>query len=172
MPVDTHVIGRKPYHRPGSPTPETYLALSSAQASAEAAPRSLINEVSIGTGVEASQVQHLLDRQAPVVAALRQYQRDHFLSGWQYFYLRTLAEVQATWEKMKWGERRDAAVIMGIATQRAMEVAGEPVMVLAGVHEHRHSFPALAGVLAEVARRLDMTTVDAMPVSAMPLSRQ
>lgn len=168
--AETHVIGRKPYHRPGSPTPETYLALSQAEAQAESAPRSLVHEVSIGTGVEASQVQRLLDQQAPVVAALRHYQRDHFLSGWQYFYLRTLAEIQATWATMRWAERRDAAVIMGIATERALLVSGQPTAIIAGVHEHRHALPQLAGVLAEVARRLgvEAATVDAEPATLVP----
>ena len=162
-------LGQKP-RRARLTTPEMSLAITSSQATLDAVPRSLAKEVGIGVGLDADTVQDLLDRQAPVVAALSRYQRDHFLSGWQYFYLRTLAEVQETWATMRWAERRDAAVIMGIATERALLVSGQPTAIIAGVHEHRHALPALAGVLAEVARRLgvDAATVDAEPATLVP----
>ena len=144
--------------------------VAQAQVAAEAAPRSLSHEIAVGVGLSDSAVQKLLDQQAPVLSKLRAYQRDHFLSGWQYFYLKTLAEVQETWATMRWAERRDAAVIMGIATERALLVSGQPTAIIAGVHEHRHALPQLAGVLAEVARRLgvDSTTVDAEPAMLTP----
>lgn len=161
------LLGTKP-RRARVMTPETTLAVAQGQADREMAPRSLAREVAVGVGLSDEVVQQLLDRQAPVIRALSSYQRDHFLSGWQYFYLKTLAEVQATWATMKWGERRDAAVIMGIATERALLVSGQPTAIIAGVHEHRHSLPQLASVLAEVARRLDTTTVDAVPIGDAP----
>lgn len=157
--MPARLLGTKP-RRARVMTPETTLLVAQTQADREMAPRSLAHEVAVGVGLDADTVQDLLDRQAPVVRALARYQRDTFLAGWQYFYLKALSEMQTTWARMKWSERRDAAVIMGIATQRAMEVAGEPVMVIAGVHEHRHSFPQLAGILAEVVRRLDTSIVD------------
>lgn len=167
--MPARLLGQRP-RRARVTTPEVTLEIAQGQADREMVPRSLAREVAAGVGLDDRTVAQLLDQQAPVVRALSTYQRNHFLSGIQWLYLRTLAEVQQTWERMKWGERRDATVVMGICVQRAMEVSGQPMMVVAGVHEHRHSFPQLAGVLAEVARRLDTPTVDGAPVDAEPAS--
>ena len=62
----------------------------------------------------------------------------------------------------------DGGVIGGIAPERALLVSGQPTAIIAGVHEHRHALPQLAGVLAEVARRLGPGTIDAEPATLVP----
>src|SRR3990167_698880 len=135
---------------PPGPTLDTCMAA----VQVEAAPRSLVNSISRVVGVAPGTVAQLLDRQRPVVRELSSYKRDEFLAGWQWFYLQSLAQLQDDWTGMKWSERRDAAVIMGIATERGALVAGQPTSIVAGVHEHRHELPQLAETLALVARRL------------------
>src|SRR3990167_4659090 len=145
---------------PPGPTLDTCMAA----VQVEAAPRSLVNSISRVVGVAPGTVAQLLDRQRPVVRELSSYKRDEFLAGWQWFYLQSLAQLQDDWTGMKWSERRDAAVIMVIATERGALVAGQPTAIVAGVHEHRHELPQLAETLAAVARRIGTYSMPRAPV--------
>src|SRR6266850_2790143 len=84
-------------------------------------------------------VRGLLRKHGAAVNLLREFKRDLFLSVWQRFFLNTVetfdqAQVAGN---LTWGDRQRAAIAMGIATEKALLLSGQPTQIVAGIHEHR-----------------------------------
>jgi ABC-type uncharacterized transport system ATPase subunit len=59
---------------------------------------------------------------------------------------------------LAWGDRQRAAIAMGIATEKALLLSGQPTQIVAGLHEVRVEIPALLLRLQSVGRRLGLQT--------------
>lgn len=88
-----------------------------------------------------------------VGAMTRGLQRDDMLAIWQWLYMdmaRALAE-----DNLSFTEKKNAAVAMSIATEKALILAGQPTQIIAGIHEHRHDLADIAAKLARVTKIID-----------------
>ena len=101
-------------------------------------------------------VRGLLRRHGAAVNLLRELKRDLFLSVWQRFFLDTadtLDQARAA-GTLSWGDRQRAAIAMGIATEKALLLSGQPTQILADIHEHRLDLPDLITKLRSVSERI------------------
>ena len=110
-------------------------------------------QLSAVTALDRKTIDRLLEKQVPVVGALSQLKRNEMLAGWQWLYFDSLVKVQDD-QKMSWGDRRNAAVVLGIATEKVLLLTGQPSQIVGHLHEVRISLPQLAARLADVSRAI------------------
>ena len=104
------------------------------------------------TLLDHEKIRRLLAKQVPVVSELSKFKRDEILAGWQWMYLDALARVQDDDDKISWGDRRNAAVVLGIASEKILLLNGHPTQLVGHLHEVRIDLPLLAQRLADVSR--------------------
>lgn len=105
------------------------------------------------THLSRDSINRLLAKQRPVVEALRQVKRDEIMGGWQWLYLDSLDKLQSD-PKITWSDRRNAAVTMGIATEKVLLLAGQPTQIVGHLHEVRAELGPLAARLLEVTKAI------------------
>lgn len=105
------------------------------------------------TGLSEATVSRLLAKQGPVVSLLKAVKRDEMLAGWQWLYLDTLDRVQDA-PQMTMSDRRNAAVVMGISSEKVLLLSGQPSQIVSHLHDVRVSLPEIASRLADVGRAL------------------
>src|SRR5712664_2541562 len=105
-------------------------------------------------------VHGLLRKHGATVNILRDLKQDVFLSVWQHFFLDTVEALDQARAagKLTWGDRQRAAIAMGIATEKALLLSGQPTQIVAGIHEHRLALPALLAKLQDVTRQIGPQT--------------
>lgn len=118
-------------------------------------------EVARQVGVSRQSVARVLEGTTGV-EELSDFQRAKFLGGWQYLYLHGLTQLRELPEPTTLKDhrdvaaaRRDIAVALGISTEKALLLTGQPTEIIAQVHTLRAHLPELIGKLVEVAKRLD-----------------
>lgn len=122
-------------------------------------------------GVSQDTVSRLLQKYTPLMqSALATYQRDHLLASWQMVDLKAfehfneLADYPATSlqdRRLIASAMRDMAVTKGIATERAMDVSGQPNRPSEVISEQRLNLTFIASRLLRLAS--SETSSDASP---------
>lgn len=115
------------------------------------------NRIATETGMARSTVRDILEKIGPEVDQMRQLKRDELLTSWQDAHFRAYREMREMDEKgeLKSGDRRNLAITMGIATEKASALAGVPTAIVANLHEVRVSLPDLLTKLTNVARVIE-----------------
>lgn len=121
------------------------------------------------TGVPRRSVRRIIEGLGPELNELRELRRDAMLAGWQDAWFRAYAEMREGDEAgtLTPGDRQRLAIVMGIGTERALLLSGQPTAIVANVHEVRVSMPDLLSKLAAVGRVLG---ADRPQRSALPPS--
>ena len=105
------------------------------------------------TGVADKTARDLLERYTPLANVLRDFKRDHFVSGHQWLYLETLDALQAESAAgtLTFQRRQQGATTMAICTDKVLALNGMPTQIVANLHEVRINLPEIMGRLLRAA---------------------
>jgi hypothetical protein len=138
----------------------TKIKLEHIQAVAEKAARNLAlggrvatPAIARETGVPRRTVRDILSHLGPEVEALKQSQRDEMLMAWHDTFFGAYDELRTG--ELKPRDRRDLAIVMGISTEKAQLLSGQPTALVANIHEVRVSMVELVSKLGQVARIIE-----------------
>lgn len=126
------------------------------QAVADAATRNLVlhneprtRDIAAETGVSRRTVRDILSHLGPELEVLKQNHRDEMLTAWHDTFFEAYDQMRKSPSS---NDRKNLAITMGISTEKAQLLSGQPTALVANLHEVRVSMPELVSRLRQVAR--------------------